>query len=595
MFVCIHLQTGRLDTASGGPDMELRMPSKMTRSKAASVARVFFLVLCCAICSAPSSSRAEDPDWFEDLGYTRLRSFLGESIPTGAGVPISLVEASGVNNNNFFPSTSDSEFGTTSDPTEPIGVAVSFTNGSTSVGSGTSTHATTQARNFFGNTLSFAPEANAVTVYEADNYLNNILNLTGSNSDAPDTQAFKVQNFSWVGNLNSDSNDREALRRFDYSIEADNISAFVGLDNNTAALPRLLSQSYNSIAVGRSDGIHSTGLTNLTNYGTGRSKPDLVAPRSSSSNATSTVSSVATFLHSSPTVIGTSATNSEAIKAILLAGATKDEFSEWSQIDSSGQWRPLDDTYGAGEVNLYNSYLATLGGQFAGGTTSATPVASHGWDYQTVQPGAGNELLYDFEIPVGSVANELSIALTWNAIIAAPFHTGDPVVADLNLELVDSNGITVDLDVNEYVEGLSQSDVDNVEHLYLTDLAAGTYTLKVSSDDLSSDFGLAWRTSTAFDTISADFDEDGDVDGSDFFAWQRGYGTLVNATRADGDADGDGDVDSDDLDAYRNAIADVSPSFSRAIFAVPEPASWLLLCGSCLLFFSLRGYPISER
>jgi subtilisin-like proprotein convertase family protein/uncharacterized protein (DUF2141 family) len=46
--------------------------------------------------------------------------------------------------------------------------------------------------------------------------------------------------------------------------------------------------------------------------------------------------------------------------------------------------------------------------------------------------------------------------------------------------------------------------------------------------------------------MSADFDEDGDVDGRDFMAWQRG-GDVVAPTHGDGDADGDGDVDSGDL------------------------------------------------
>ncbi|NOZ39392.1 MAG: hypothetical protein GXP24_04100 [Planctomycetes bacterium] len=48
-------------------------------------------------------------------------------------------------------------------------------------------------------------------------------------------------------------------------------------------------------------------------------------------------------------------------------------------------------------------------------------------------------------------------------------------------------------------------------------------------------------------STAADFDSDGDVDGSDFLAWQRGFGLLVGATPSDGDATGDGAVDGDDL------------------------------------------------
>ena len=51
---------------------------------------------------------------------------------------------------------------------------------------------------------------------------------------------------------------------------------------------------------------------------------------------------------------------------------------------------------------------------------------------------------------------------------------------------------------------------------------------------------------------SADFDTDGDVDGADFLAWQRGFGTQIpNATLADGDADNDQDVDAADLGIWQ--------------------------------------------
>ena len=49
-------------------------------------------------------------------------------------------------------------------------------------------------------------------------------------------------------------------------------------------------------------------------------------------------------------------------------------------------------------------------------------------------------------------------------------------------------------------------------------------------------------------TFSADFDQDLDIDGADFLAWQRGFGTAApDATRLDGDADNDGDSDGADL------------------------------------------------
>ncbi|QEG37086.1 CotH kinase family protein [Bythopirellula goksoeyrii] len=51
-------------------------------------------------------------------------------------------------------------------------------------------------------------------------------------------------------------------------------------------------------------------------------------------------------------------------------------------------------------------------------------------------------------------------------------------------------------------------------------------------------------------TNNGDFDGDGDIDGRDFLAWQRGYGIQSGATPADGDADEDGKVDNLDLDLW---------------------------------------------
>ncbi len=564
------------------------MPGLITRREICFCVRICLAIVAMLASELPFA-RAE---WREEIGYNKLAALLGDALPRGAGVPISLVEAQVAGTMQYFPDVTLSDFNENFDP---LSTAVNFIDGSGGRINGKSNHASDQARFFFGNTTSVAPIANEVTVYEANDWLTDILNLNASTTE-PDAQDFRVQNFSWIGTFATPNdgtpeptaaeldNDRKALRKFDFVIERDNITAFVGVHNVVSPLPHLLSHSYNSIALGRSDGAHSTGLTHLEDYGIGRSKPDLVSPQASTSAATSSASSVATFLHSSDTVRNTDAAQSQTMKAILLAGASKDTLPSWSQLDGSGEWHPLDETYGAGELNMFDSYAITVGGRGTGTTATPTPVASHGWDYQVIQPGTGNELLYDLIIPTGSTAAELSIALAWNAQISSPFSTGDPVVADLNLELVDSNGLTIDTNLADtYVDGLSASDVDNVEHIYLTDLGPGTYTLKVSSDDLASEFGLAWRTSTLFDSTTADFNDDGSVDGSDYLAWQVGYGTLVNATRADGDANGDGHVDADDLVIFRDTLSTVNPSLASSLFSVPEPSTLAIAgCGFLL-------------
>ena len=63
----------------------------------------------------------------------------------------------------------------------------------------------------------------------------------------------------------------------------------------------------------------------------------------------------------------------------------------------------------------------------------------------------------------------------------------------------------------------------------------------------------------------ADFDGDGDIDGRDFLAWQRGYGIQApNATKADGDADNDLDVDGDDLAVWQDQYGTPAPLVAQS-------------------------------
>jgi hypothetical protein len=78
--------------------------------------------------------------------------------------------------------------------------------------------------------------------------------------------------------------------------------------------------------------------------------------------------------------------------------------------------------------------------------------------------------------------------------------------------------------------------------------------------------------------ITADFDGNGYVDGDDLDDWQLASqgGTAV------GDADGDGDSDGRDFLAWQRQFgAGINPTATSV--AVPEPATALLLIGSCVL------------
>jgi hypothetical protein len=551
-----------------------------------------------AVC-ASAPAMAIEP-WQAAADYQKLLDTLGPHTPMGAGVSISVVEApeGTASNSPYMPDASHSEFAAASDPSmQPVQIV----DGSGFAANGNSNHATFVTYHIVGNTFGLAKAANTVVAYDANRWLNDVIRHGGGAE--PQGQTFKVQNHSWIGTLQSTSNDVSALQRFDYVIETGDMTAIVGANNYNAASPDvqppqhppLMAHSYNAIVAGRSDSRHSRGATTSL-YGPGRYRPDLVSAAASTSVAAAEVSSVAAVLRG--VVAGTDADRSETMKAIMLAGATKSEFASFVDPASNllNAWdrtptRPLDDLFGAGEVNVYNSYLMTVGGRNVGSSEApVAPVSSYGWDYQNLKndPAAGDRY-YSFQIPVGSTAKELSIMLAWNAKIAdtdpgpssfVPAHS----LQNLDLTFYDSSisflGVIVDQ---------SASTVENVEHIYQKNLGPGTYTLKVSGA-AEWDYGLAWRMATAFNAPNADFDGDGFVSGSDFLVWQRNLGALVGAMHSQGDADGDGDVDHDDLTIYMQAttapmLAGASGSAGSggassglglgAVSIIPEPATWI--------------------
>jgi hypothetical protein len=115
---------------------------------------------------------------------------------------------------------------------------------------------------------------------------------------------------------------------------------------------------------------------------------------------------------------------------------------------------------------------------------------------------------------------------------------------------------------------------------------SGLYNQGVDAQDLVFEYHLAGTPSTLLiegsieyvtgGSFQADFDVDGDVDGQDFLAWQRGFGIASGAVKSNGDADGDGNVQGDDLAIWGNQFGTASGS-AASVAAVPEPATLMLL------------------
>nr|MBA3482677.1 hypothetical protein [Pirellulales bacterium] len=75
---------------------------------------------------------------------------------------------------------------------------------------------------------------------------------------------------------------------------------------------------------------------------------------------------------------------------------------------------------------------------------------------------------------------------------------------------------------------------------------------------------------------SGDFDDDGDVDGSDFLTWQRALGSAAVPPGSGADGNSNGVVDGPDLAVWRGDFGSATIAAGGSVAAVPEPAAWLL-------------------
>jgi hypothetical protein len=208
----------------------------------------------------------------------------------------------------------------------------------------------------------------------------------------------------------------------------------------------------------------------------GRCKPDITAAAGATSFSTPQVSGAAALLiQAALRGDGGSDTNSafdmRTIKALLLNGAVKP--ANWTNSNSS----PLDARYGAGVLNVFNSYEQLAGGKnnssainlISIGTTHLPIAATNfisatsGWDFETISSTATNDAVnhYFFNATNGFV----TATLVWNR------QVGETNINDLDLFLFNA--------ASSNLVACSTSRVDNVEHIFLPSLAAGSYDLQV--------------------------------------------------------------------------------------------------------------------
>lgn len=235
---------------------------------------------------------------------------------------------------------------------------------------------------------------------------------------------------------------------------------------------------YNGLGVAAYGGASSYGPT-LDN---GRSKPDITAPASVTSYSTPQVAGAATLLlqagargdGGSDT---TAATDIRTVKALLLNGAIKP--ANWT----NGVSTPLDARYGAGVLNVFNSYEQLVAGKHSFTVsvsvstgsphppTGATGTihARSGWDFNTISSTVTldgvNHYYFDLTNTAGDAPFTGAATLVWNR------QQNELNINDLDFFLYDAN--------SSNLVAASTSTVDNVEHLFLTALPPGRYDLQV--------------------------------------------------------------------------------------------------------------------
>ncbi|MGJ8640335.1 MAG: hypothetical protein ACSHYA_13180 [Opitutaceae bacterium] len=391
------------------------------------------------------------------------------ALPTGSGVGVTQVESpqSGSDANDYLPDQGDDEFSgkTITDQT----------------GGGTTSkiHGTKVGKNLYGTSTSMAPSIDSIDVYKSSDWLDN----EGWETGTPATENNPLQNHSWI----SFSTSNSTTTRMDYAVVRDGFLPMAGIYNSDYGdqgipkdIPETYGSMYNGITVGVSDGTHRTGLTSSAD-GPDRTKPEIVAPNDFTSYATPYVTAAAAMLIESAGT-NTTAKQQLVLKATLLAAADKSPFPDWDQTTA----RPIDDIYGAGQLDVYENYFIQQAGQQAAGSS----IDERGWNTDSLSANGSHN--YTITVPAGFTLRNLSALATWNRTIT---RRGIGLFVSFRAGTLPN----ISLSLNQQPSGISQtsdSSVDNIEHIWRdesNELSEGDYLLTIASDR-STDYAIAWRS-----------------------------------------------------------------------------------------------------
>jgi hypothetical protein len=466
-------------------------------------------------------SGAAAADWKLDIGYTQLEEELGGNLLTGAGVKVTQIEAS-----SGMPDPSNAQF---------AGKTFTLKSSSMSI----SSHATTVGQYFYGLTSSIAPGITSIDCYDSGDWR---MNFLGSGTKAPLISSSRVANHSYI-NISTSPSNISYLARLDWVVNRDEYIQVVAMNNGGGNVP-LMGSSFNAIAVGLSNGTAAHGAyplatTPTTPYASAsRTRPDLVAPAGATSWATPMVSSAAALLvaegHQGGNTLSTdpsvrfttnrngdiiyNAERSEVVKAALMAGASRTA-TQLATNYTVNTANGLNNVYGAGQLNIYNSYHIIAAGEqnsredfLSGGGE----IKAAGFDYDPYFGGLSGSNKTGSYVFKALTTGSLSASLVWNLNVTGPTTSVTTSLSSTGgksgkpPKLTTTTATSFDTTATLYNLGLYLYDltssselayaaslVDNTENIWYTSLLANhSYLLEVTSlqaTDFLWDYGLAWN------------------------------------------------------------------------------------------------------
>lgn len=443
---------------------------------------------------------AQFANWLNDIDFDLLTSEYGTSLATGSNVSVTIVESGG------YPDVNDARFIPGKTMTPRTGVV------------GSTSHATIVGALFFGDESGFSQRSVAPGVANIDMYTTA---WSGAYFLTPGTVGPMVSpNLSRVAShAYGESTSLNNLSRIDYVVERDDFIQVVGSHAVSGH-----GNGFNSISVAPSSGLSGSALdgtqpvSGSTPYVAGRYRPDVTGPRGTTSDSIGATAGVVALLVSRgktttsftsymarPGYSVESGHTSEVIKAALMAGASRQtsgnldtvNITDYRTSESNRTSNGLDKRFGAGLINVYNSYKIIDAGEL--NSAQDTPggmgggIGRYGFDYDPSFGGAGtSNTQADYGFVAGS-SGKFIATLAWNLKVVGPTAPYNNFSSDAALYNLDIS--LIDLTTQSVVQS-SASLIDNTENIWADVISGHQYLLRVTASGapFEWDYGLAWRS-----------------------------------------------------------------------------------------------------